>query len=47
MEGFEFLMSPRDQQALSRDGAVRVDYVDDGWGKGFYLSTARAERCAI
>lgn len=47
VDGFDFVLSPRDAQLLSGGSEVRVDYIDDGWGKGFYLSTGRASSCAI
>jgi len=31
---------------LKRGRALRVDYVDDGWGKGFFISTPDAAHCA-
>ena len=47
IEGLTFLMSPNEQRLLGDSRELRVDYFEDGWGKGFHVSTTLSSSCGV
>jgi len=45
--GICFLLSPNEARFLDRGRDVRVDYFEDGWGRGFHVSTTLSSGCGV
>jgi hypothetical protein len=47
VDGLTFLMAENEERLLGNGRDVRVDYFEDGFGRGFHVSTTLSSSCDL